>query len=164
MSTIEKYFNGEILQCSIGVAISLISIGMGIYFLFWLRQPYYKGIAYPFIVISLLLTVVCTTVILKSSKDAQRITESIASNEYKKIHDEYLRMQKVLKSFRTLKIVELIIVAICAILLMLFSNVPLVKGIATGLIIQAVMLYAFDYIAMERGKVYYYYLVNVLGK
>ena len=112
----------------------------------------------------MLLTVVCTSVILKSSKDAQRVTESIASNEHKKIQEEYLRMQNVLKSFKTLKIAELIIVAVCAILLMVFSNVPLVKGIATGLIIQALMLYAFDYIAMERGKVYYNYLADVLGK
>lgn len=164
MSAIEKYFNGEILQCSIGVAISLISIGVGIYFFFWLKQPYYKGLAYAFILISVLLTVVCTSVILKSSKDAQRVTESIASNEHKKIQEEYLRMQNVLKSFKTLKIAELIIVAVCAILLMVFSNVPLVKGIATGLIIQALMLYAFDYIAMERGKVYYNYLADVLGK
>lgn len=164
MSAIEKYFSGEILQCSIGIAISLVSIGLGIYFLFWLKVPFYKGLAYPFLIIALLLTVVCTTVILRSPKDIQRITGYINANDTNSIRTELLRMQKVLGSFKILKITELAIIVICIALFFIFTNNRLIKGIALGLIIQASMLFAFDYIAMERGKVYLNYLNENFGK
>lgn len=158
MSAIEKYFNGETLQCSIGIAISLVSIAIGIYFLFWLKTPLYKGIAYPFLILALLLIAVCTSVILKSPKDIQRITTYATTKDQKLSTEELPRMQQVLKTFKTLKIVELVIIIVGIILTFIFSNSPFIKGIAIGFIIQACMLYAFDYIAMERGKGYYEYL------
>lgn len=160
MDSIIQYFNGEKLQCIVGVVISLICIALSAYFLVT-QNPFLKGIAYSFLPISLFLLIICVSVILRTPGDIERVT-NFHQEEPTKIQSEELpRMEKVMKSFGIIKNVELGLFLIGVVLIVMFWQNPLIRGIAAGLIIQGVVMYLFDHVAESRGEIYVSYLKSL---
>jgi hypothetical protein len=154
MQQVIKYFNGEVLQCTIGIVISIASIGASLFFLFKIKTDFYKGMAYVFILISGLLLIICIGVVLRTSKDVERVSGFVQHESIKISTHEIPRMNTVMQNFKIIKIVEacLIIIGLC--LLFLSPSGTLWKGIGLGLLIQATMMLTFDIVAANRGKVY----------
>ncbi|MEO5601037.1 MAG: hypothetical protein ABIR06_08925 [Cyclobacteriaceae bacterium] len=157
MNPVEKYFNGEKTQCSFGIAMAILSIALACYFLFSVKTDFYKGIAYPFILFSGLLLVVCISVILRSSTDIARVNHFVQHEPASIRQKEIPRMRKVMQTFKNIKIVE-ICLALTGLGLLLFSGNFFLKGIGPGLLIQAMLLYGFDIIAESREKIYLEFL------
>ena len=162
MTPIEKYFNGEIIQCSIGIIIGLISATLSLYGWFWLKSDLYKGMALPSFIIAFFLLIICIGVVIRSPKDIQRVSEFRLTHTEKIITQELPRMQKVMNNFRIIKIAEGIVVLIGLILFFTFANNPFVKGIAIGLMIQGSIMFIFDYFASLRGEPYLEYLKGIV--
>jgi hypothetical protein len=158
MIMIEKYFNGEKIQCSIGILLALISISSATYFLLQIKKPLTTGMSYPFIIIPTLLLTICIAVIIRSPKDIVRVNQMMQSDKEKIKTDELPRMQTVMKNFRVIKTVE-IAIAVFSIFLFLFMPTESVwRGVGLGLLMQALMMLAFDIVAESRGKEYFEYL------
>lgn len=157
---IEKYFEGEKLQCIVGMIISLIFLAASIYFLF-LQKPVLKGMAYVFIPLSGLLLAICVGIVIRTPADIGRVTALYQTAPQKIQTDELPRMEKVMKSFTIVKRVEICFFLAGLLLGMFFWRNDLIRGIAIGLMIQGVILYLFDYSAAIRGKTYFDFLQSL---
>lgn len=160
MDSIVQYFNGEKLQCIVGVVISLVSIALSAYFLAT-QTPLVKGMAYSFLPISLLLLAICVSVILRTPGDVERVTRFYQEQPAKIQTEELPRMEKVMKSFGIIKNVELGLFLIGVVSIVLFWQNPLVRGISAGLVVQCTVMYLFDHVAESRGEVYVNYLKSL---
>lgn len=157
MDNILRYFAGEKLQCSIGILLGLTGIVLSIYFIY-LSKPVFKGIAFAFIPLSLFLLAICIGIVIRTPKDIQRVSSYYESEPTKMLTEELPRMEKVMKTFPIVKMVEIGFIIVGVILLLFFWNNGLIKGVGIGLIIQGMMLYGFDHFAQSRGKIYFEFL------
>jgi hypothetical protein len=157
MDNILKYFAGEKLQCSIGILLGLSGILLSVYFIY-LSKPVFKGIAFAFIPLSLLLLSICIGIVLRTPKDIERVSLYYESEPIKMQTEELPRMEKVMKNFPVIKMVEIGFIIVGVFLLLFFWKNGLIKGIGIGLIIQGIMLYGFDHFAQSRGKIYFEFL------
>jgi len=160
MDNIDSYFNGEKLQCLIGAIFSVICIAASAYFLF-LQKPFLIGMAYTIMPLSILLLSICTGVIFRVSKDIERVTTFQRENSKSIQTEEIPRMEKVMKSFGIIKKVELVLFIIGLILIILYWGNELIRGVAIGLVLMGISLYAFDNIAESRGKTYVRFLKSL---
>lgn len=160
MSSIEKYFEGEKLQCIVGIIISILFIALSVYFLF-LQKPLLKGIAYSSLPFSILLLIICIGITVRTPKDVERITTFYKTERQKMQTDELPRMERIMKNFTMIKRIEILIFIAGLLLAASFWKNSFVKGIAMGLMTQSVMLYLFDYIASMRGKIYFDFLKSI---
>lgn len=160
MYNIEKYFEGEKMQCIVGIIISIICISISVYFLF-LQKPLLKGASYSFIPLSLLLLAICIGIVVRTPKDVERVTAFYKVDREKMQMEELPRMEKVMKSFAVVKVVEVCFFVAGLLLAMSFWRNDFVKGIAIGLMVQSAILYLFDHFAANRGKVYFEFLESL---
>lgn len=160
MDNILKYFSGERLQCSIGIFLGLLSLALSIYFIY-LNKAFFKGIAYAFIPLSLMLLVICVGVVIRTPKDLKRVSSYYESAPEKIQTEEIPRMEKVMRTFPVVKKVEIGLFIVGVLLLVVFWKNDLAKGIGFGLIIQSVMLYSFDHFAESRGEIYFNFLKSI---
>lgn len=158
MNNINSYFNGERIQCIIGLILSLIFIAVSVYFLAQ-GKAFLKGFAYAAIPLSSLLIIICTAVIVRTPKDIKRVIAMELSTEQVQ-QEEIPRMEKVMKSFALIKKVEIGFIVLGIVLMLAFKNNELVRGIALALILEGITLYLFDHIAEARGKIYMEFLMS----
>lgn len=158
MDQASTYFNGEKFQCMVGIAVSISIILLSAWFIY-LQKPFYKGIAYACIPLSLLLLAVCIGIVLRTPRDMARVN-AYESTRLMQV-DELPRMEKVMKSFNLIIKVEIVVFAIGVILAIFFWNNDLVRGIALGLIIQSSLLYLFDHMAAARAERYVDFLQSL---
>lgn len=160
MNSIEKYFEGEKLQCTIGIIISIVCISLSVYFLLQ-QKPVLKGIAYSFIPLSVLLLTICIGVTVRTPKDIERVTTFYKTTSQEIQTEELPRMEKVMKNFTIIRKVEIFLFVAGLLLAVFFWKNDLVRGVAIGLMIQSAMLYLFDYSAAMRGEIYLGFLKSL---
>ncbi|MGE0771378.1 MAG: hypothetical protein AB7K37_06690 [Cyclobacteriaceae bacterium] len=158
MSPIEKYFQAERWYCGGGIAIGITAIAIAAYFLLKVKEPYYIGMSWPLLTIGVLFLVVCTGVFVRSPKDTARVTEFVQSGSPQLQREEIPRMEKVMKNFRVIMVVEVILILLSIGLLLLAPLSPAWKGAFAGILIMASLLLCFDYLADKRGQVYWDFL------
>lgn len=96
---IEKYFNAEKAESLLFVLVGIMAIGLAIYFILKLKQPFYLGIAYPLILVALIQLVVGSTVYFRSPKDIMRVNEFLKKAPSEIQTAEIPRMNVVMKNF-----------------------------------------------------------------
>jgi uncharacterized protein YxeA len=160
MDSIINYFNGEKFQCTIGAIASIIFIATSIFFLFQ-QKIFLKGMAYVAIPLSVFLLIICLGVILRTSKDIDRVTTYQKETPDRIQSEEIPRMEKVMKSFGIIKKAELAIFIIGFALGIIFWRNELVRGIAISLVVMGISLYVFDHVAESRGETYIQYLKSL---
>ncbi len=162
MDFIRIYFTQEKIESIFFLILGLVSIAIALIFWFMIKYSLFNGIAYPFLLIGIIQIVVGTTIILRTTKDIQRV-ENIVKYDSDKIKSEELpRMEKIMKNFKVYKIIELVLILFGAILFIYFfsSNLPFWKGLGLGLLIQACIMLALDFIAEDKAAKY----IDELGK
>lgn len=153
MNTIDRYFQGEKWQCTLGIIFSVLCIALSIYFLY-VQKPILKGIAFSVIPLSALLLMVCIGVVIKTPGDVARVNSFYQCGTQVVKAEELPRMEKVMKTFSLLKTIELCLFVTGIVFCLLFWRNELVRGIFIGIAIQCAFLYIFDYTAALRGNAY----------
>jgi hypothetical protein len=154
MTAAETYFSGERTQCSIGIAIAALSVFVSLYFLVQLKTQFAKGIAWPSIVIATLLLAICIGVVERTPRDIARVNGLVLHQQERIFTEEIPRMEKVMKSFRAIKLVEIIIFIAGGCMIAFAAKESMLSGIGMGLCIQMLILFLFDHVAEGRAKVY----------
>jgi len=157
MEHITAYFDGEKLQCLVGAISSVTLIAATIYFLFR-DKAVLKGFAYSALPISVLLLIICVSVILRTPGDIDRVSNFYHETPKLIQTDEIPRMERVMNSFSIIKKVEIALFVIGLLIIVLFRQNELAIGIAIGLIVMSSLLYLFDHLAESRGEVYLRFL------
>jgi hypothetical protein len=154
MKFITDYFNAEKFESLFFMGVGTIAIISGIYFWFIVKEPFYKGITIPLILIALIQITVGTTVYFRSPKDILKV-ENIIKNEYSKIQTEEIpRMNVVMKNFVVYRHVEIALMVLGLLFFCYFPNHTFWKGLGIGLFIQASLMLSLDYFAEKRGTDY----------
>ncbi len=163
LNAITEYFSGEKMQCLVGIAISAVSIALALYFLLQLKTDLYKGVAWPFLIISVLLLSICVGVVWRTAGDIERVSNYVQNEPEKIKTDEIPRMENVMRNFKVIKVVELSLLAVGIFLAMFGASKGAMQltGIGIGLGIQSAIMYGFDYFAHKRADVYFEFLQNL---
>lgn len=161
MDSVLNYFNGEKIQCLIGLVISITFIIASAYFLST-QKALLNGMGYSILPLAILISIICIGVIVRVPKDIERVTTYCEEESGKLRTEELPRMEKVIKNFNILKKVEVGIFFVGWVLLFIFWGNHLIKGVALGLIIQGITLFLFDSMAESRGEIYINFLKSLL--
>ena len=163
MNQIVKYFTGEKLESYLFLSFGILGLAISIFFLFALKSDFFKGIARPFILVSILEIIVGVTIINRSPKDIVRV-EGYLTNKIELIQKtEIPRMEKVLHNFVIYRYIEITLIIIGIILMYAFKQNLLWNGIGLGLFIQSSIVLTLDYFAEWRGEIYLDYLRTLIN-
>jgi multidrug transporter EmrE-like cation transporter len=158
MEQISKYFNAEKSESLLFVVVGIVALLLSAYFLVKMKQPFYNGMAYPFIVVALIQLTVGSSVYFRSPKDIARVNQMMQTETAKIQTEEIPRMEIVMEKFVLYRWVEIALVIVGIVLFLYFQPMTLWKGIGLGLAIQSSFMLLLDYFAESRGKVYLDYL------
>ena len=164
MNPVIKYFNGEKAESYVFILIGVIALAVALYFILALKSSFWKGVAIPFIIVSLLEFVVGYTIVTRSPKDIARI-ESFIQNEPQSIEiHEIPRMEKVMTNFLIFRYAEIALIILGIVLMYCSMNETIWRGIGLGIFTQASIVLCLDFFAERRGHTYLEFLKEVAQK
>ena len=158
MKFVTDYFNAEKFESVFFIGVGIIAIALGIYLWFCMKEPYYKGISIPLVLIAFIQLTVGITVCFRSPKDIIKI-ERVLKNEHSKIQTQEIpRMEAVIKNFIIYRYTEILLIILGIVLFFYFPSQTFWKGVGIGLFIQSGLMLSLDYFAEKRGTEYLHYL------
>ena len=164
---IEKYFNAEKSESLLFLLIGVAAIIAAICFYLFSKTNFFKGAAFPLLLIGLLLGMVGFTVYKKSDGDRIRNVYAYDLNPSELKDKEIPRMQKIMKNFTVYRYTEIILALIGAVLFFYFgtnNNRQFWKGVGLGLVVMALIALPADYFAEKRGAGYLQGLITHFNK
>jgi len=162
MNPVEKYFTAERWYCAGGIAIGLIASSLALYFFLKVKEPFYSGMGWPFLVLGFFFLIICTGVFFRSPHDIARVNAAIEKKDAHVKDVELPRMDKVMRNFKVIILVEISLIVLSTVILFLKVS-PTMKGAFTGILIMATLLLVFDYLADKRGGEYHRFLKEKVG-
>ena len=152
----ESYFKQEQIESLIFIILGIFAIFLAFIFLGIIKYSFFKGMAVPLLAVGLIQLIVGTTIYLRSPEDKYRVTQMLINKRSKIKTEEIPRMEKVMQNFTVYKWIEIVLILASIILLIIFYYSPQTywKGLALGLLIQAIIMLSLDVLAENRGQVY----------
>lgn len=161
MNPVVKYFTGERVESFLFLGLGIIGFAMAVLFFFSFKTSFFKGVAIPFILVSLLEIIVGLTLIIRSPKDITRV-EGYLPDKVEMIQKaEIPRMENVMQNFVIFKYVEITLIIIGIILMYGYKHNLLWNGIGLGLFTQSSIILLLDFFAERRGAIYLAYLKSI---
>ncbi len=164
MENIQIYFKSERAESLVFIAIGLIALAAGIYFVMSVKKPFCMGMAWPLIIIALIQLFVGGAVFVRSPKDIVRVEKMASTNQNAIVTEEIPRMETVIKNFTIYRWVEIGLAVVGLILILTHTSGSMSKGIGTGLFIQSLLMLGADYFAAKRGHIYLDWLQELVKR
>lgn len=160
----KNYFNAEKAESLLFIGFGILAISLSVYFFFFIKENFWKGLAIPLVFFSLVQIVIGITIFTRSPKDNLRV-ENILKYEPQKIQTvELPRMEKVMKNFVYYRYFEIAMMALGLVLMFSLPNYGFWKGFGLGLFIQCAVLLSLDFFAEKRGHFYIEHLQTINQK
>lgn len=164
MNPIVKYFNAEKAESLLFMGFGVFAIILSVYFFFFIKVGFWKGLAIPLVFFSIIQIVIGTTIFMRSPIDNLRV-ETILKNEPHKIQSEEIpRMEKVMKNFVYYRYFEISMIFLGIILMYALSSYGFWEGFGLGLFIQCTVLLSLDFFAEKRCHFYIEHLKELVEK
>ena len=164
MEVIKNYFNAEKAESLLFIGFGILAISLSVYFFYFIKESFCKGLAIPLVFFSLVQIVIGATIYTRSPKDNLKV-ENILEYEPKKIQSEEIpRMEKVMRNFVLYRYFEIAMIFLGIILMYTLSNYGFWKGFGLGLFIQCAVLLSLDFFAEKRGHFYIEHLQTINQK
>jgi uncharacterized membrane protein len=154
MEFVKDYFNSEKAASFLFMGIGIFSTLFSLYSWLMFKKPFYAGIAYPFLLLGLVEIAVGVTVYMRAPKDTERVENYLVLEPEKIQSEEIPRMERVMKSFVTIRYAELILIAVGVVMMYYTGQSQQIKGIGFGLFFQCAMMLSADYFAERRAAQY----------
>lgn len=154
---IEKYFMAEKQVGLVFFIIGIIAIVLALVFFLVLRTSFYKGAAFPLLLVGLIELIVGFAIFKRSDGDRVRNVYAYDMNPQELTEKELPRMQKVTQRFAIYKWAEIAFIIAGIVLIILYRIRPdkaFWFGLGITLIIQALLMLSADYFAEKRAKEY----------
>ena len=157
---ITNYFTQEKIESLFFIMIGIVAISFSLINWFLIKYSFYKGLAYPLLIIGVIQLSVGTVVYTRTPKDIVRVEHSVQAEQFKIKTEELPRMKEVLQNFTIYKWIEVafILIGISLFFLCKSSNTAFWKGLGLGLMIQASLMFTLDTVAEKRAAIYVNYL------
>lgn len=164
MNLIVKYFNAEKAESLLFIGFGIVAILLSIYLIFFLKDNFWKGLAIPLIVFSLVQLVIGTRIYIRSPKDSL-LVENLIKLEPEKIQTEEIpRMEVVVQNFVYYRYFEIALILVGIVLMYSLSGYGFWKGVGLGLFIQCAVLISLDFFAEKRAHFYINHLQELVDK
>ena len=153
---IKIFFTEEKIESLIFIFLGIIAICLAFIFLFVIKYSFYKGIAYPLLIIGIIQLTFGSLSFLKSDSDMKR-KEFYNKNQTEYIiQNELPRMEIVIKNLIIYKWIEISLMLLGVFLYFCFrySTQKFWKGLGLGLLIQALIMLSLDFVAERRSVTY----------
>ncbi len=154
---IERYFLAEKNACLLLLILGSIMLVASIIIHFTTKSSLYKGIALGLAIIAVLQAGMGYYVYNKSDTDRKQMVYAFDMNPDVLKQKEWPRMQQVQQNFKTLMIVQAVLMLIAVVVILVFKNQPhrsFWLGLAIGLLVQLSVVFLFDGIASTRANMY----------
>ena len=154
---IEKYFMAEKQVGLVFFIIGIIAIVLALVFFLALRTNFYKGAAFPLLLVGLIELIVGFAIFKRSDGDRVRNVYAYDMNPQELKEKELPRMQKVTQHFAAYKWAEIAFIIAGIVLIILYRARPdkaFWFGLGIALTIQALLMLSADYFAEKRAKEY----------
>ena len=154
---IEKYFAAEKSESLLFIFIGIAAVILAIVFFFFLKTNFYKGIAWPLLLIAIIQIAVGYSVYKRADADRKRNAYAYDLNPSELKGKEIPRMEKVNKNFVRYRWIEIALIITGLVLIFLYRSKPdkdFLYGLGIGLAIQAFIMLGADYFAEARAKTY----------
>ncbi len=154
---IEQYFSAEKQGSLFFLVVGIVAVIAALIFFFVMKTPFYKGVAIPMIVAGLIAGAIGFAIYKRSDADRIRNVYAYDLNPSELKQKEYPRMQKVMKSFSVIIILEVVFLAVGICLFFYFRNNEARQfwsGMGMGLFVMVVAALLLDIAAQRRAAVY----------
>ena len=150
LNDLQLYFRGEKVESAVILLISLALLLAAIALIFWVRQPFTKGLGTVLLLAALIGVSVGGAVFFRTDGQVKELTSAYTSSPSEFADVEGRRMDKVVGSFRAYRFMY-ILSGIVALGLVSLTRSPEFHGAAVGLFVFAAMGFAIDHYAEERA-------------
>jgi len=136
------------------IVVGLIAIAAAIAFYFFIRSSFFKGAAWPLLIVGLIQVVVGFTIYTRSDHDRVRNVYAYDMNPDQLKRVELPRMKKVSLRFKIYRKVEIAAIVCGLILVFVFRNSSVSRfwfGFGISITLMAAELFIADYIAEKRA-------------
>ena len=154
---IESYFNAEKAESGLFVFIGLAAIITALVFLIFIKERFYTGASFPFLLVGLLLAVVGYTVYQRSDADRMRNVYAYDINPHELKEKEIPRMKTVMHNFVIYRYSDLfLLLAGIALYIYFFRDFynDFWSGFGLALAVMSLIALTADFFAEQRGKKY----------
>jgi hypothetical protein len=154
---IEKYFLAEKQVSGLFVILGIVSIVLALLFFFLLRSQFYKGAAWPLLLIGAIQLVASIAVYKRSDEDRIRNVYSFGMDPDRLKQEELPRIKKVNHDFVLYHWTEGVLLAAGLVLLFYFksnSDRQFWYGFGLALALQAAIMLGADWTAAQRAQQY----------
>ncbi len=160
MPPVQSYFRSERNEGLLFVVVGLTSIAVAFYFLLFLENTFYLGIAWPLLFMAIIQVPVGAFIYFRSPHDLVRVM-GYSKKKAKSLKTlEIPRMEKVMMKFKIYRFAEMSLLVIGLMVFLYASSGGFWKGIGFGLVVQSGFMLIADSFAEYRGKNYLRYLIN----
>lgn len=165
LNFINTYFTEEKISAIVMIILGSISLVLAIFFLLLIKYSFFKGMAFPLLLIGIIQITVGITIVLKTPGDIIRVEYHMNNEPDKLRSEEFPRMEKVQQNFIIYKCIEIALILLGVILIVGFYNSSQTfwKGLGVGLLLQAGLIFTLDLIAEKRAETYVNFLLKAIS-
>ncbi len=160
---IETYFQAEKSESLIFISLGVLAITLAGWFWFSAKPEFYRGMAWPLLLVGVIQVVVGGSVYVRAPRDIKTVTQMTETAPDKIKSVEIPRMKTVMKNFVIYRYSEIALMMVGLALILMNKDINFWKGVGAGLFAQATVMLLADYFAEKRGKVYIQQLMDFLG-
>jgi len=146
------YFAGEKLGGIVAALLGVVALAVAIALV--ASRSSYRGMAVPLGLIALLELGVGIGVWARTEKQVATLLGELERAPAEMARAELVRMHTVMRNFRIIKIVELVVFVLGVVLTYAFARHPFAFAAGLGCIAQASVLLLFDLLAEHRAEPY----------
>lgn len=161
---IETYFQNERAESLLFLAIGVVAIAFAGWFWLSSKGEFYRGMAWPLLLVGLIQVIVGGTVYVRSPKDIKAVTGFAEAAPDKLKSVEIPRMENVMKNFVIYRYAEIALMIAGLVLILMNKDINFWKGLGAGLFAQSSLMLAADFFAEKRGRIYLQHLIDFIQR
>jgi len=151
---VDGYFGAERAESLLFIVAGLLAVALAAWGVFRVRTPLWRGIALSLTVVAGIQLTVGVTIFLRSPQDAQRMTQALQRDHAHITGHEIPRMQRVMRSFRDYRHIELALIVVGGLLAWRARAGSMARGVGLGLVPQSALMLVLDLFAEARADAY----------
>ena len=151
---LDAYFAAEKTESLVFLGLGVAALAFAAFALWRLRDPLFRGMAIPLLLVGLIQVGVGATILLRTGAQLSALTAlaQAAPQDFKV--QELARMETVRASFTVYKLIEVAFIVVGLVLALLPGARRFWRGFGFGMLIQGALMLPADLLAEARAAVY----------
>jgi len=154
LSQLDAYFAAERTESLVFLAFGLAAIAFSVFALWRLRDPLFKGMAIPMLVVGLIQAGVGATILARTDSQVAALKAQVDSAPANFKAEESARMRVVGRSFVVYKGIEVMFIVVGLLLAFTRRLRRFWRGLGLGMLLQGALMLPADLLAEDRAAAY----------